>query len=320
MVGAALESRTQCPVCGSDGFRTLYQCGYDEAPLNRYLEDYYPKPDSSEFVCLGGSQYVLCECERCQLIFQRDVPNDQLSETLYEHWIDRESSLERVRGNRLPHYSRLAQEVMQTISYLGGASGSLAVLDFGMGWGDWARMARAFGCDSYGAELSEERVEYARQSGVKIVSWDEIPQRRFDFINTEQVFEHLTRPSETLRHLAQSLKDGGIIRISVPSAGGVERRLKRMDWSAECDSRDSLAPVTPLEHINCFRPSSFAELAASAGMEVVAMPTSVELWHRTDWTGPAGLAKNIVRPIYRRLVRRDDCVFLRRIQGSTASA
>lgn len=63
-----------------------------------------------------------------------------------------------------------------------------------MGWGDWFQMAQSFGCKAAGMELSEARVSHAQSRGVPAVEWQELASRRFDFINTEQVFEHVTDP------------------------------------------------------------------------------------------------------------------------------
>ena len=256
--------------------------------------------------------YVLCECDICGLVFQRDVPNDLLMEKLYGKWIDPKTALSQHReADGLACYSRYAQEVMQIISCFGETPAPLSLLDFGMGWGSWALMAKAFGCDAYGTELSSERVEYARANGIKVITWDEIPKHRFDFINAEQVFEHIPGPLVTLRHLAGALKGNGMLRISVPDGSDVERRLKKMDWAAPKGSRDSLNPVAPLEHINCFRRSSLARMAREAGMEEVTIPLSVQYGFRTDWNGPRGIVTNILRPMYRRVVSRQNCVFLR---------
>ena len=67
----------------------------------------------------------------------------------------------------------------------------LEVMDFGFGWAEWARVAHSFGCNVFGAELSEARVDYARSIGIMVIDWDEIANRRFHFINTEQIFERL---------------------------------------------------------------------------------------------------------------------------------
>lgn len=62
------------------------------------------------------------------------------------------------------------------------------------------------------------------------MSWEEIPQHQFDFINTEQVFEHIPKPLETLRYLKKALKTNGVLKISVPTANDIEQRLEIMDW------------------------------------------------------------------------------------------
>ena len=59
---------------------------------------------------------------------------------------------------------------------------------------------------------------------------------RFDFINTEQVFEHISEPLETLKELKTLLKPGGIIKISVPTADDINRRLKNN--GLECKERN----------------------------------------------------------------------------------
>jgi hypothetical protein len=152
---------------------------------------------------------------------------------------------------------------------------------------------------------------HAQASGVKTITWDEVPERSFDFINAEQIFEHIPQPLETLRYLATALKKTGAIRISVPSARGIERRLETMNWDAPRRSRDSLMPVAPLEHINCFRRTSLRHMADRAGLEELILPLGIQFGHRTDWDSPMRVAKNFARPILRSIVRRDDCIYLR---------
>jgi 2-polyprenyl-3-methyl-5-hydroxy-6-metoxy-1,4-benzoquinol methylase len=118
-----------------------------------------------------------------------------------------------------------------------------AFFDFGMGHGRWALLAKGFECQSYGTELTDELIEHAKSNGINVISWDEIPQYSFDFINTEQVFEHISKPLQTLHHLKKSLKDEGILKISVPPANDIDRRLKIMDWESPKYSRNSLNAV-----------------------------------------------------------------------------
>ena len=161
---------------------------------------------SVEFEYLEGASYTLCDCSSCGLIFQKDIPNDALMDRLYEHWIDPRGAFDRhLAEDDLSYYAEYAQEVMQLLAYFGRVPATVSMMDFGMGWGRWAMMAKAFGCDAHGSELSADRIAYARANGVKIVEWDDIPDQRFDVINADQVFEHIANPLDTLNYLRRGL-------------------------------------------------------------------------------------------------------------------
>lgn len=309
------DRRKECPACTSGVFKPVYENQFDEPPVKDYLLDFYSPQGKVEFEYLDGAAYVLCECSVCGMVFQRDIPNEHLTTRLYEQWIDpRRAFSNRQKQAGLDYYSCFAQEIMQVISYFENLPSSLRFLDFGMGWGKWAQMAKAFGCESYGTELSAERLEYARSNGIKVIEWDEIPQHRFDFINTEQVFEHIPEPLKTLRHLKRALKADGLLKISVPTANDIDRRLQVMDWKSPRGSKNSLNPVAPLEHINFFRRSSLLKMAEEAGLEEVCIPIVKQYGSTTDWRGVRKIAKNIVLPIYRNLLKRQNYLFFRSVK------
>jgi SAM-dependent methyltransferase len=279
--------------------------------------DFYSLQGGAEFEYLEGVAYILCECDACGLIFQKDVPNEALMERLYEHWIySQKAHGQHEPQEDLAYYSYYAQEIMQIIAYFGKNPSSLSFLDFGMGWGEWALMVKAFGCDSFGLEISIKRIQHAILNGIKVIDWDAIPQFRFDFINTEQVFEHISKPLQTLQHLSSGLKTGGILKVCVPTANDIERRLKIMDWRSPKDSKNSLNPVAPLEHINFFRKRSIIRMAILAGLEEVLMPIKLQYQYLTDWHGAKKFAKNLILPLYRNMVRKQNYIFLRKIQPS----
>ena len=306
------DRRDRCPACASHRFKTLYQSEYDEPPIKNYLRDFYSPIGGVEVEYLEGCMYILCECDKCRLIFQRDIPNSALMERLYERWIDPRKIFSRhQREDDLAYYSSYAQVIMRIISSFGSVPSSLRFLDFGMGWGNWALMVKAFGCDSYGTELSDARIDHARSNGLKVITWDDIPQHRFDFINAEKVFEHIGEPLATLRHLKKALKADGMLRIHVPAARDMHRRLRIMDWTSPEGSRKSLNPVAPLEHINFFRRSSLAQMAKESGMEEASLPMKNQHRYTTDWGGTARVVRNILSPFSRNVVTTNNCIFLR---------
>ena len=117
-----------------------------------------------------------------------------------------------------------------------------------------------------------------------------------------------------MRHLKKSLKAEGILKISVPTANDIDRRLKIMDWESPKHSKNSLNPVAPLEHINCFRRSSILNMAAEAGMQEIFMPIKTQYRYTTDWSGIKKIAKNIFRPVYRNILKKQNYVLLQKMQ------
>lgn len=314
MAGTYFIERKRCPVCGGEPARTVYECAYDRPPISDYLQRFYGSQGMVETQYLVGASYVLNECGDCRSLYQRDIPNDFLMMRLYEHWIDAaRAEAAQQELDDLEMYSHYAQEVMQIVAWMPRRPGGLRVLDHGMGWGKWALMCKAFGCRASGTELSPTRIAYAKSNGIDVIAWDDLPNHRFDFINTEQVFEHLPDVLGTLKHLRRALDRGGLIKVSVPNAHDIDRRLEKLDWAAPVESSDSLNAVAPLEHINCIRRTSFATMAERAGMVEVEMPLSLQYAYNTDWSDARKVAKNLARPVYRNVLKRQNYVFLRAV-------
>jgi 2-polyprenyl-3-methyl-5-hydroxy-6-metoxy-1,4-benzoquinol methylase len=306
--------RKKCPVCLSETFTTFYQSAYDNPPVKDYLIDFYSSQGKIEFEYLEGATYALCNCKKCGSVFQRDIPNNFLMERLYKHWLDPDIIYKSEQKVELPFYTRCAQEIMQIIAYFKKEPSGLCFLDFGMGWGRWALIAKAFGCDSYGYELSEACIKNARSHGIKVIKWQEIANHQFDFINTEQVFEHIPEPGIALNHLRLALKQGGILKISVPTANNIKRRLKKMDFKVSKGKRMSVNPVAPLEHINYFRRTSIIKMAENAGMKEVFIPLNIQYRFTTDWSSAEKIFKNLYLPLAKNFFRNRNYVFLQNIE------
>jgi 2-polyprenyl-3-methyl-5-hydroxy-6-metoxy-1,4-benzoquinol methylase len=227
---------------------------------------------------------------------------------LYEEWIDPEKVLELgVEDHDIDFYEHLAGEIRVIIRHLRKLPNQLKLLDFGMGWGQWCLMARAYGCSAFGTELSQTRVDHAKASGTLAIRWEQIPEHQFDFINTEQVFEHLADPVGTLRYLANSLNSNGIIKISVPNGRDIHRRLAVMDWTAPKRSKNSLNCVAPLEHINCFTHNSLIRMAEVAGLAPVRIRARPSLNRSLlNYT-----LREVIRPYYHRLTESTYLFFQR---------
>ena len=266
-------TRTACPVCTSLRGKTLLVLDYCQSPLRDYLTSFYGAQGTVEFEYLEDAQYVLEECPDCSLIYQKQIPDDELMFRLYEKWLDPERVFEKFEHSYpLSYYADYARVIHDVVAYKDRAPATLKVLDFAMGWGNWAMMAKAFGCDVYGSELSPQRIAHAQRSGIKVISWDQIPLHQFDFINTDQVLEHVADPSGTLAHLKRALKSDGVMRVCVPDGRQIVSKLRAPIWTADKASPDSLNAVAPLEHINCFTNKSLGRLGEMVALRQIAIP------------------------------------------------
>jgi len=272
MCNSHFRERTTCPCCGSATRNVLIELPFSEDPIRQYLREFYGKQGGVEFEYLHGATFAVAKCGECSLLYQTQIGTDGLLARLYNHWIDPSLARQRDEQRRkLGFYLGCVEEVVTVMNQIGKRPADCRLLDFGMGWAGWCQTALGLGCRVFGHELANERIDFARSRGIHVVAWDEIPDQRFDFINTEQVFEHLSEPRETLRHLVKSLEPTGLLKISVPDGTNVPHLLRTPDWTEPKDSPRSLNPIAPLEHINCFNRAALLRLATDAGLEPVGL-------------------------------------------------
>ena len=260
------NSRQNCPSCGGSNSKEVYKKEYMSELLQNYLKEFYALEDipSDKF---EGADFVLERCNDCSLVYQKHIPNDELMSLLYDDWLGSVESFEKLETSYpVSYYNRYLKFVFNIIQQFENPKG-LKFFDFGFGWCNWMNAVRAYGIDVTGIELSEERKEFARKLGYTPIDWQEIPEGEFDFINTDQVFEHIPNPLDTLKHLSKGLSEKGILRICVPNGDDNNRILNKMNWSAPKGSVDSLNIVAPLEHINCFTNKAIKAMASKVGLE-----------------------------------------------------
>jgi len=307
--------RESCPACGSHHTRVRYACRFDEPPISSFLTDYY-RIDPA----LLDGVYELRQCSHCGTHYQAEVGDDALLETLYSDWIDfadiPATDPQYVRDVAHPRYSRDGHEIMAAAAFLGRRLNDLRTLDYGMGWASWARIAASLGCDSAGFDLSPSRMTFAQQHGVRAPRAGE----RFHFINTEQVFEHVTDPRGTIVDLADRLEPDGILKISVPSQFRLERLIRNLANGSSHEIANDIMPAHPLEHVNSFSPAGLRALGALAGLVPVGVGLSAFAFLRHSGTlnpgDPRQLAKAFLRLAHQRFNPKNMYVWLRRVGQS----
>jgi len=296
--------RTHCPVCNGKNYKTLRQSNYTQDPIRSYLETLYSSIGcGAEFEYLVDAQFILNECNDCELIYQEEIPDEFLMGRVYGTWNNADDIKKNIANRSSDWHLRMAKETTRVIRFLNKKPGKVKFLDFGMGAGTWCLLAKAYGCDTYGTDLSSGHEAHAEKMGIKTLNMQDLAKHKFDYINSEQVFEHLAEPLETLTLLSEALAPGGIIRINVPAGWDVKRRIKVWDWQASLSQQhpDSLNNVAPLQHINCFTRNSLIHLGNAAGLNFVDVP------RLNDNHGSSSICervKNILTPIYDHLTLR----------------
>lgn len=299
-------TRSKCPGCAFEGGNAFFSKPFMNPPVLDFIQHKFVVQEVGDH--LIGHDYTLVECGNCGLIYQRNILDGELTEKLYDRWLNAEATQDLVdHGSKQLSMKILGgylQEAAKLVSFIGKPSHEIDVLDYGMGWGRWCLAAKALGCNVYGFDLSETRNEYARGQGITVVDGATLGARQYDYISTEQVLEHVPDPLEMTRFLAGALKPGGILKISVPDGSQVKQGMAGIRWGEGRQwggFRKYLMPITPLIHINTFTPSSIRVMAQSAGLEETGIPL------RHDYTlvpmsSMREALRNTLRPIYRKWV------------------
>lgn len=240
--------RDCCPTCGNPDFKNLFEQKFSNGETKDFIDTYY----NTEFrKRLGNNIYKLVECSNCSLIYQKFILDGPGLQFLYELAISPVSSLAKRETAGAKYFNHLLTDSYTPIGIFPNRKPrEIKVLDFGMGWGHWAIAGVANGLNVVGAELSESRIQFAKSKGIRILNSLEDKKVKFDYINTDQVFEHLDNPSDILLKLVSKLNSRGVIKIFVPNSTSDKRKLLRGKWSPSKDS------FHPLEHINSFTRTS----------------------------------------------------------------
>lgn len=311
------ENRLACPICRSSNLTSLFSAPFAEGAVGRFIARHY-KADPA---ALSAAPYELVRCKDCSLTYQKWIGDAQLLAELYGKWIADHMPPER-DSNYLdlvahPRQSRDGHEIFVAAQVMGTSPEAMTTLDYGMGWGLWARIAKQLGCHSFGTELAADRVEFARRHGIEVVGDEDLGESKFDFINTEQVFEHLVDPREAAERLSKSLKPGGILKISVPSAANADAIISRLKANRLSGDLEEIMPIQPLEHINSYTPATLHKLADILRLEP-ARPGLFQQYGFLKWPGaidtarPRQALKELVRPIYRTIDRSNLYLWLRK--------
>ena len=220
----------------------------------------------------GRRLTFLTGCEECGLLFCNPLPHIEQLAGFYgdagvwaEAHADRHEHIAAVHRRRMGRRkktkgepsrrrkrARLLEAMQAHVSVDPPRPGAKAI-DFGCGEGKLLNWLQDRGWDTYGIEPSSD-VAFLRHERL-----DAPPQdASFEFAILHHVLEHVVNPLDILWQLARSLREGGILFVSVP----------RLDTLAR--HGDFHYCINGRNHLLCFTEACLRTLLARAGFDVVA--------------------------------------------------
>ncbi|WBH16359.1 class I SAM-dependent methyltransferase [Sphingomonas radiodurans] len=274
--------RTSCPVCESTATARIYTARYDEDPVRALVDSNFSRQGVIDWDLLEGIAFEVDKCATCDLIFQVQTPNEAMLEVIYTRMITARFLDEYERGLlTLDQFHRIAGEFTVLFEAIGKHPADITVLDFGVGQGRWARVARGMGATVYVTEIGDDKKRLARTLGLEVIEDDDIDTMTFDLVHTEQVLEHLVHPGRDFARLARAVAPGGLFKAAIPYRGKLEQLLttKGLPTTAMFASGgakaipgevEAFASIQPLEHLNAFSDTTMEWLSAKNGLKPVS--------------------------------------------------
>jgi hypothetical protein len=271
------RAREASPVCTAQEVEEIYRCPLEAGPIRSLITSHYRSQGSIDWSILSRTDYVLCECENCRLVYQRNVPNEIVLNQLYNVMVS-PVFLRRLDRERLTldNSNSIAGEIEVLFRMTSKHPSDITFLDYGFGYGRWARVARAMGATVFATELGEEKAKAAAEVGVAMLLDEEVDRMRFDIVHTEQVFEHLVDPARNFKRLA-SVTDR-LMKIAVPQHADIRKLIETRGMTNESPFErmlrgqrgkpfdDSYVAILPLEHLRCHRLRSLQKHEAGTGV------------------------------------------------------
>lgn len=275
--------RPHCPACGATAGKCLVDLPYGEAPLTTYLAQFYAAYPGCDFTALQSARYRLEACDHCGCIYQNPAPSPEFLQEFYHRGLYGPDAPP-YPSPEIEHSEHIVRELTMVVHFLSNQNARRpAVLDYGTGSGRWAFLAAASGVETHACDLSTHAFARLESAGIGCHLIDALPAARFDYINTDQVMEHVLAPADIVRRCANALRPGGILKIGVPYDPNLRAKLQQPDWLAPKHSPHSLNGVAPVEHLNHFEPRSLDLLAQNNGLKKMtvsrwSLATSDQAW------------------------------------------
>ncbi len=284
-----------CPACGQADVRIAAAASADV--LARFRAFSKIKYGGLLDNWLHDIELVILGCRACGHHWYRDQPDPEQLDAMY-------AAGRPLRGGTAAPSSEPSPEMAHEMHRLRGLLpvDNASLLDYGSGFGRWARAAAQAGFAVTAFEPCQAR---GREDGVPFTLVQDIAalhSQTFDVVNLEQVLEHVPDPFALLQDIRGYCYAGSLVRIAVPNILRCdEGEAIWREWPFDGCRAHVLAPF---EHLHGFTPRSLRQVVARAGFVPVAAfrtllryPVASVRWRLGRWMPKLDQTFLIVRPL-----------------------
>lgn len=251
----------RCPAC--DGAQTRVVVRADASAMVRYLAYSARKYGGLLDDWVNTDTLTILCCETCDHHWYRNQPTAEQLSAMY-------AAGRPLHGPASPSREptpAMLKEMRRLYRLAGGGAPSL--LDYGSGFGRWARAAVQAGFRVHAFEPSAARGAEPDAPFTLVHELDALRDMTFDVIHLEQVLEHVPSPLETLEQIKTYCSPETILRITAPTilrppeGSGI--------WEVWPYDGKRAHTMAPFEHLHGFTPSSLIKLVKRSGYKVLPL-------------------------------------------------
>jgi len=160
-----LIERKKCPYCESINLKYLYRVNYSANILKQFIAKYYNNKKILDI--LKFNIYELSECIKCKGLFQRFITDNNLSYYLYETLISPKKSFNKKKNITRTNYREylLDSEIIKKL--FKKENNQIKILEFGCGWGFWAKFMQKLNFNVVTIEISDTRANFLKKNQIK---------------------------------------------------------------------------------------------------------------------------------------------------------
>ena len=250
----------QCPICQSKELKRDYK-----------FKDFY-----------------ILTCKNCQNSWRSNMYDEKKIEEIYciddyeenPYFSYNLESVKKLKNNRFKNYQK-ALEIFKGQNYQG------KLLDIGCGSGTFLAMAKEYGWDLTGLEISEELSKACMKNvpDAKIINkrFEEaaLEPNQFSLITMWDVIEHVIDPVDVISNIKELLVDGGIALFCTPDEKSSLAKLGKVLYNLNITHYPALA-LHPPNHTYFFSRIGFKNIIEQLDMKVQNSYSQAAFFEHSD--------------------------------------